>query len=185
MIYFTSDLHFCHTNILKYQESTRPYTTTEEMNEDIIKKWNSAAKHSDEIYLLGDVSMGHKAEARDLTSRLKGRIHLIRGNHDHWSRVQEEELFASANDYKVLKYQGERLVLFHYPIEEWDRCYYGDMHLHGHTHGNLERKLPNRFDMGWDIHHRLVPIDEVLSWRTPEHVPHHGKTKPRTEEMPI
>jgi len=184
MIYFTSDIHFFHENILKYQESTRPFDTVEEMNDFIIRKWNRTVTNKDEIYVLGDFAMGHKEKAIKLIKKLNGHIHLIRGNHDHFSKEQEAEIFSSAQDYKVLRYNKERFVLFHYPIQEWDRCYYGDMHLHGHSHGNLKDIKPNRFDMGWDIHKRLVSIEEVKTWRVNEHVPQHGNTRSRDGTLP-
>lgn len=184
MIYLTADLHFFHENILKYQSSTRPFSTIDEMNDFIVRKWNRTVCSTDEIYVLGDIAMGHKSKAIELIKQLNGRIHLIRGNHDHYNKAQEAELFESVNDYKVLKYNKERFVLFHFPIEEWDRCYYGDMHLHGHSHSNLKNIKPNRFDMGWDVHKRLVSLDEVITWRSDEHVSHHGETKSRDGSLP-
>ena len=179
MIYFTSDTHFCHQNILKFQPKERPFDNVDEMNESIIKTWNNVVKHTDSVYHLGDVSMGHHKEARNLIRRLNGRLYLIRGNHDHFSNRDEAEIFDAVYDYTVLKYEKERFVLFHFPIQQWDRCYYGDMHLHGHCHGNLKDIKPNRFDMGWDVFQRPVSIEEVKSWRVKEHEPHHGVIKER------
>ena len=184
MKYVTSDLHFFHTNILQYQYEQRPFSSVEAMNTHISEYWRDTLTDKDELYLLGDFAMGHKTKAIELLKTLPGRIHLIRGNHDHYNKVQEEELFETVYDYKILRYEGQRIILFHFPIEEWDRCDYGDMHLHGHTHGNLKSYKPNRFDMGWDIHQRFIPLDEVLSWKVEEHVPHHGVIKRRAEDMP-
>ena len=177
MIYFTSDLHFNHTNILKYQKHTRPYSSVVEMNRAIISRWNSIISPKDEVWVLGDFFMGNHKESVELIKYLNGHIHLIRGNHDYFSHKEEKELFASVQDYKVLRYEKDKYILCHYPIEEWDGCYYGRIHLHGHCHGNLQRKLPNRFDIGWDVFQRPVSIDEIKSWRTDEKVPHHGVTK--------
>ncbi len=179
MIYFTSDLHFFHANILKYQAKDRPFNSVAEMNFTIAEYWRTTIRPNDELYVLGDICMGHKQKVVDLLRELPGRIHLIRGNHDYFNIALEAELFETVSDYKVVRHNGERIVLFHYPIEEWDRCYYGDIHLHGHSHGNLKNIKPNRFDIGWDVYKRFVPIDEVLSWRVSEHVPHHGIIEPR------
>ena len=178
MIYFTSDTHFYHKNILQYQAASRPFLSVEEMNESIIKTWNQVISPKDEVYHLGDVSMGHKLKTIEILDRLNGRIHLIKGNHDHFPASVNR--FESISDYKILRFNKDRYVLFHFPIQEWDRCYYGDIHLHGHCHGNLKNIKPNRFDIGWDVFQRPVSIEEVNSWRHEEYVPHHGKIKTRT-----
>tara|TARA_R110000851_G_scaffold142629_1_gene281326 strand:- start:1979 stop:2635 length:657 start_codon:yes stop_codon:yes gene_type:complete len=184
MIYFTSDLHFYHVNILKYNPDERPFDNVLDMNEHIVDYWNKLVKPNDEVYILGDVGVGRSTKLINLVKTLNGRLHLIRGNHDHFKKPEEEELFETVRDYRVVHHNKKKIVCFHFPIEEWDGCYKGHLHLHGHCHGNLERKLPNRFDIGWDVHKRLIPIDEVLSWEVDERVPHHGCTDP-VEEKPI
>lgn len=184
MIRFTSDPHFFHSNILKYQEKDRPFQDVEAMNDHISSYWRQTMKPSDELYILGDVGMGHKQKVISLLRTLPGRIHLIRGNHDHFSRDQESELFESVHNYKAINYQGHKIVLFHFPIEEWDNCFRGSIHLHGHCHGNLKVVKPNRFDIGWDVWKRFVDIDEVISWQVENQdyfVSHHGTTKSRTK----
>lgn len=178
MDFFTSDTHFFHKNILEYQAEDRPFDDVEEMNEAIITQWNQDVCPKDSIYHLGDFSMGHKAKTVELRKRLNGKIHLIRGNHDHMKNNEEfYNMFESVEDYKVYRNNKRRIVLFHFPIQEWDKCYYGDIHLHGHCHGNLISTKPNRWDIGWDVFKRLVPVEEVFSWRVSDVVPHHGVTK--------
>ena len=53
-VYLTSDLHFGHKNIIKYEN--RNYNTVEEMDEDFIKKWNNKVNNNDLVYILGDFS---------------------------------------------------------------------------------------------------------------------------------
>ena len=76
----TSDQHFFHKNIIQYEN--RPFLTKEEMNESMIKDWNSVVHKRDYIYVLGDLAFGNKEMIKNLISRLNGRIHLIMGNHD-------------------------------------------------------------------------------------------------------
>jgi calcineurin-like phosphoesterase family protein len=52
MKFFSSDPHFWHNNVIKY--CMRPYTTVEEMNEDMVNKWNEVVAPEDEVYNLGD-----------------------------------------------------------------------------------------------------------------------------------
>ena len=70
MIYLTSDLHFNHMNILKYEPESRPFSSIEEMNETIIQNWNEVVKISDTVYVLGDMSMGLVENAIPLIKRL-------------------------------------------------------------------------------------------------------------------
>jgi len=79
-MFFTSDHHFGHANIIKYCD--RPYDNVEAMNEDLISKWNAVVMPGDEVYYLGDFSMTLGAVER-ITPRLNGRKYLIAGNHDH------------------------------------------------------------------------------------------------------
>lgn len=79
MRYFTSDLHLGHTNVIRYCK--RPYESVEQMNESLVDNWNAVVKSSDDVYVMGDFSLSATA-VKDYVPRLKGRKHLIKGNHD-------------------------------------------------------------------------------------------------------
>lgn len=79
MKYYISDLHFGHKNVLSFDD--RPFDNVEYMNKVIINNWNSAVTNSDEIYILGDVFWKNDL-AEEILPKLKGRKHLILGNHD-------------------------------------------------------------------------------------------------------
>lgn len=76
-----SDTHFWHDNIIKYCD--RPYANSEEMNEDLIAKWNASVKQDDIVWHLGDFCFGSKDKIKGIVPRLNGRINLVLGNHDH------------------------------------------------------------------------------------------------------
>ena len=81
--YFTSDHHFYHKNILKYQAPHRPFKTVEEMNEVLITRWNQHVTPQDEVYYLGDFAFTSSLDkSKELLQRLHGRKYLIQGNHD-------------------------------------------------------------------------------------------------------
>lgn len=79
MIYFTSDLHFNHVNIIQY--CNRPYHYIEEMNEALVANWNSIVTPNDTVYCLGDISLTFKP-IELFSQRLNGHKYLVPGNHD-------------------------------------------------------------------------------------------------------
>lgn len=146
MIYFTSDTHYAHANIIKY--CNRPFKTVGEMNAVLIERWNNVVNPDDEVWHLGDFCMG-KSKPRDWLPRLNGKVHLIRGNHD---KHVKDQGFASVQNYKELKVKGYRtIVLMHYPMRSWNKSHKGAWHLFGHVHGALTTK------------HGRLTLDDALS----------------------
>jgi len=140
MIYFTADTHFCHGNIIGL--CGRPFKDAEDMNMTLIRNWNAAVGKNDEIYIIGDfLYKGDGKKANEILSRLKGKKYLIRGNHEKYleDRQFDVRAFEWVKDYFVLHYQGTKIVLFHYPIIEWDGYFKGSVHLYGHVHNGPER----------------------------------------------
>ena len=83
-IWFTSDNHFGHKSILKFAADTRKHhTDVLEMNEEMIRIWNDTVGPNDRVYCLGDFSFLKTEETKKILDRLSGRLHLIKGNHDH------------------------------------------------------------------------------------------------------
>lgn len=79
MIYFTSDPHYYHLNVIKY--CNRPFSSVEEMNEMLIKNWNDVVTPDDTVYCLGDFSMAFRP-VEAFSHRLSGTKYLVPGNHD-------------------------------------------------------------------------------------------------------
>lgn len=79
MIYFTSDQHFGHRNIIGY--CARPFADVDEMNEALVSRFNATVGPDDTTYHLGDFALDERLVARFLP-RLSGRHHLVMGNHD-------------------------------------------------------------------------------------------------------
>lgn len=161
--FFTADTHFFHSRILELGNG-RPFATVDEMNEALVENWNARVRPKDIVYHLGDVSFGKKDETEAVLRRLNGHIHLVRGNHD--GRVDGlEGLFDSVSVYKTVTVNDQRIVLFHFPIEEWDRAHRGSWHLHGHQHGNGQVASVPRLDVGVDCWgFAPVSFDEVAEW---------------------
>lgn len=69
-IFFSSDLHFGHQNIIKY--CSRPWKTAAEMDEALIANWNNTVTEGDIVYILGDVFFCDEQRASSILSRLAG-----------------------------------------------------------------------------------------------------------------
>ena len=153
-MYITSDLHFYHKNIIKYCPKSRPFSCEEEMNEIIVKNWNDKIGKNDSVYILGDVSFGKPSATIQLLNRLNGRKKLIVGNHDTDKYLSEDDFcscFEWMKVYNIEKILGKYVVMFHYPILEWDKKHYGSYHFFGHCHSTNKDKLScRRFDVGID-----------------------------------
>ena len=137
MKFYISDLHFSHKNILSFDN--RPFFTVAEMNEAIINNWNSVVSINDEVYILGDMFWNNN-DIDSILPRLKGRLYLIKGNHD---RVNAEmnKRFVWIKDYEEIKDGDKHIVLCHYPIPCYKNHFYGWYHLYGHVHTSFEHNM--------------------------------------------
>lgn len=158
MIFFTSDTHFGHARIIEL--CNRPFASVEQMNEEIIRRWNEIVMPWDEVYHLGDVALGKIDDSLPVVSRLNGYKTLVSGNHDrpfmnrNKARYDEwhdrySEVFEEVSHFSVrplVLSSGHEVMLSHFP-------YTGDSNgedryvderpedngmilLHGHTHLN-------------------------------------------------
>lgn len=161
MLWFTSDTHFGHANILKYDK--RPFSTIAEHDESLIERWNAHVRKGDVVYHLGDVAWHTKqADIDVLLSRLNGTKILILGNHDS-KHIAKSPRWAKVTPYEEVSASGQKVCLFHYRMVVWNRSHHGSWALHGHSHGSLPVNLQAKtFDVGtmcWD--YRPISFDEV------------------------
>lgn len=120
MIWFTSDTHFGHENVLKFTD--RPWETIWQMNDAIADNINGKVAVDDELYILGDFSFKMTAQdAYGLRKRIAcRRIHLVPGNHDKdWTQPAVAAAFTVEPPICVLKIDGQKIVLSHYPMADW------------------------------------------------------------------
>ena len=175
MIYFTSDNHFCHSNIIG--SCNRPFNNVNTMNKEMIDRWNSLVTQTDEVYILGDfLYRGTAKDANNILSRLKGKKYLIKGNHEKYLSDPDfhQNAFEWIKDYYVLTYQGIEFVLFHFPILFWHKSHRGSIHLYGHVHNNSDfdnigEKLKvlgsNAINVGVDVNDFYpVSIKQIISY---------------------
>ena len=157
-IFVTADTHFGHDEALRI--FARPYASAQAMDEAMIAAINATVGAKDILVHLGDF-MGPTewdAKARRRAEALRGaiackRVYLVRGNHDPSGEKRFDALFEGVAD--IVSGRGiagvdERIVMFHYPISQWQGRPNGGFHLHGHVHGHGEA-LARRCDVGVDV----------------------------------
>lgn len=133
MIYFTSDLHFGHNNIIRFDN--RPFTTVEEMDSELIRRWNNKVKKNDTVYILGDLSWYSAERTIEIVKQLSGHLRLLKGNHDKFLHNSEsKKLFESIKEYDDIVVDNKRVILSHYPIHMYNHQFKGGVMLYGHVH---------------------------------------------------
>lgn len=166
MEHITSDLHFGHQNILKFCPKTRPFSSVDEMDECMIKEWNRSVHTSDTTFILGDVSYREPSRTAAIFNRLNGKKILIAGNHDEKHLKQQcfRDCFIEIHNYLEIQRNKRKIVLFHYPILEWNGMHRGSIHFYGHLHGNPSGLEGSRaLDVGMDATGRVVnPLDKMI-----------------------
>lgn len=125
-LWFVSDTHFGHANIINYCQ--RPFASTEEMDEAMIERWNAVVRPSDHIYHLGDVAM-RKADLLRVMPRLVGHKRLVRGNHDIFPTKEYLKFFDEIHGVRVF----DRMVFSHFPLHPTSIERFAG-NIHGHIH---------------------------------------------------
>ena len=169
-IFYTSDLHLFHNNVIKL--NNRPFQDMDEMVKFIVNKWNAKVKNCDLVRIIGDV--GYPKNKQDvenvikILSILNGDKELVTGNHDTKFLKEKSfrKLFKKISLYDYAKDGKRKVVLFHYPIEEWNGYHNGSYHLFGHVHGNEDnlKQIDRRFNVGMDVNGFVpVTLDELIT----------------------
>lgn len=179
--FFIADLHFGHENIIKFDH--RPFNSAEEMDEELIKRWNNKVSKGDLVYSLGDMFWKSQEYAYNILKRLNGSIILIKGNHDKWlHNANNKSLLSGIKDYDEINVDDKKLILSHYYIPMYNSHYHGSIMLHGHTHNTAEhlaelemQKLLNNkgminqvYNVGCMLNYmNYTPrtLDEIINWK--------------------
>ena len=134
--YYISDTHFGHDNIIGYAD--RPFSSSLEMDEFMIARWNEIVKPEDHITHLGDVTMARGGRVQQdafirLMKRLNGHKRLFLGNHDHFPiktylEAGFEKIYATWRD-------EQGLLFAHIPVHP-SAIGSAKACIHGHIHQN-------------------------------------------------
>lgn len=168
---YISDLHLFHKSVTKAGKDfdNRPYQNIEEMNEDILQKWNSAVTNADHVYILGDLiwrfNENNKEAAMTLLKNLNGNLHLILGNHDRSNNAIFKKRFEEITHYKklvdILNGNERTVILSHYYIPFYEGHYHNSILLHGHSHNTEEAKVERKITECLNQHGFQVEIYNV------------------------
>lgn len=160
-VFFTSDTHFGHSNIIKYCQ--RPFNSAEHMDEVLISNWNEVVSPQDIVFHLGDFCFGSDKEWIKILQRLNGTKYLILGNHDLKKIANSNQIkdyFADINMQMRLVVDKQKMLLNHYPFLCFEGGYQNVWQLFGHVHSSkhstgldkerLVHLFPTQYDVGVD-----------------------------------
>lgn len=175
-LYFTSDTHFQHKNILHH--CNRPFKSIEEHDATLVENWNKKVPKNGIVFHLGDVAMKFEAKRlNEILTSLNGKIYLIVGNHDVQYLECLKNYFAGIYWQLGLHIGQHSVLLNHNPF----LCYAGAwkekpkaIQLFGHVHSGqynttgidlprMEYLFPWQYDVGVDGNN-FTPIswNEIL-----------------------
>lgn len=182
-IWITSDLHLGH----KMVAGTRGFgEDTASHDEWLANMWDHAVGPRDQVWLLGDLTMGSASTALEWISQRPGTKHLITGNHDqvfpghrdsHKHMKSWMQFFDSIQLSARRKIGRKEILLSHFPYwsygdgpsrataryEQWRLPDVGTPLLHGHTHGQ-DRAHDHSLHVGVDAWGKMVSLDDVSDW---------------------
>lgn len=147
-VFFISDLHFYHKNILKFSGDWRDGETVPEHDEFLVAKINSRVNKNDKLFILGDVVW--RKEDLSIIKRLNGQKELIIGNHDEHPIEEYLKYFDKVHGF--YKYKG--FWLSHCPIHPDELR--GGKNIHGHVHQNYIMKRFMGYPYARD--NRYIPV---------------------------
>lgn len=158
-IWFISDTHFGHSGIIRH--AGRPYETVDEMDTDLVKRWNAKVGRHDLVYHLGDFAWS-AGIAKRIRPRLNGAIRLIAGNHDDIPPLVHASLFQRVYLWKQFREHG--FTASHIPLRR-EQLRHGRFCVHGHVHGIVTGD-PHYLDVSVEsIGYEPIHMKQVLEWK--------------------
>lgn len=162
-IFFTSDTHFGHENILKY--CSRPFENIKVHDEELIRRWNEKVPEDGIVFHLGDVAFDTNKRISEILHQLHGKIYLVIGNHD-WRRITDQHKwrFEEMTQQMSIMVGQQQIILNHYPLLTFAGAWKGlraPWQLFGHVHSSkytskgldhqrLDYLFTTQYDVGVD-----------------------------------
>ena len=156
MIYFTSDFHLSHANIITY--CNRPFNNIIEMDQTIMRNFFERVKKRDQVYFLGDLSFNKDAVSIFFKTVRENEIafHFIPGNHDKRILDIAKKYAIMESPLVKISLSGQEIILCHYAMRVWHKSHFNSWQLYGHSHGTLPG-VGKQMDVGVDAHN-FYPI---------------------------
>lgn len=149
-MFFIGDMHFGHENAIRFDN--RPFDSVDEMDAELIKRWNNKVSNGDLVYVLGDMIWKTKnSTAAEIINSLNGQKILIKGNHDRFLHDSKaKKAFAAIKDYDDICVElnngtKHRCILSHFFIPFYNAHRYNAIHLHAHSHTSEEHNIELKF----------------------------------------
>lgn len=161
--FFIADSHFGHRGILVYEAEARPFATVDDMNQALIKAWNSVVTDKDTVYHLGDFCFGKRY--LPIAKELKGKKFLVMGNHDQYRAENYLEYFDRL--FGVTQYDS--CILSHIQVHPQQLEHRFWANIHGHSHSRKFNTYGHRYvNVSVENLPNLAPIpyDEVINRAT-------------------
>lgn len=150
----------------------RGFNSIYEMNDAIVTNWNNIIDMDDDIYVLGDLMLNDNDTGLNLLKSLKGKIHIIKGNHDTDTRIElykECENVVEVVPAAFINYKGYHFFLTHFPCLtsnlEKEYLRQATLNLFGHTHSKEKfyQDMPFMYNVACDAHNCTpVYIEDII-----------------------
>ena len=158
-VFLVSDIHFGHKGVCQFLNENgtklRPWNDPDEMDEEMVKRWNSVVRPKDKVYHLGDVVINRRSLAT--LERLNGDKVLIKGNHDIFKLSDYTKYFRDIRGYHVMN----NYILSHVPVHPDSKGRFKG-NIHGHLHS---RKLDDPWYHCVSVEHtdfKPIAFEEVM-----------------------
>ncbi len=169
MVYFIADTHFGHDKM----RALRGFPSVEAMDAHLITRWNARVTDADDIYIVGDFAYRNTRPVENYLRALRGRKHLIIGNHDRrWIQtLRLADWFVESGFILEGEQKGNYFTCCHYPMMDWFRKKHGSHLIYGHIHANTNdpyypflQTLPNAYNAGVDVNgFKPVTLSELIA----------------------
>ena len=138
MMYFTSDFHFSHSNILNFERGQ--FNTISEHDQYIVRliqNWSQKWVEGSTLWFLGDFGNPDYLWVFNILRNKGCTVNFLFGNHDRWEDLKDIIDQYVDNVYRYPVYLSKKFVVSHEPVA----VYEDTVNVHGHLHASKLRDI--------------------------------------------